>query len=223
MINYFHPDFLLGMTVTPERTDGYDIYKLFHHNIAYEIRLKQAMEEDLLCPFHYFGITDIDFEEELSGKDLDSMEQQAAKGDFRIFNFLTADRRVDYVLEQARYFGFSGDRVKGMIFVSTKSIGGEFSRKLNSRGLRTVFLSGEDSQERRQAEIERLTSDEIPAKQQLDYVISVDIFGEGTDIPEINQVIMLRPTESAIVFVQQLGRGLRKAKGKEFLTVLENK
>ena len=88
--------------------------------------------------------------------------------------------------------------------------------KMNQKGKRTVFLSGEDSQERREECIERLVSDTIPQERRLDYIITVDIFNEGVDIPEVNQVIMMRPTESPVIFVQQLGRGLRKAKEKDY-------
>ena len=221
VIQYFHPQFILGMTATPERTDGYDIFALFHHNIAYEIRLQQAMEEKLLCPFHYFGITDIAFDGTLQEKDLKEMDQQMARGDYRVFNRLTSDRRVDHILEQADFFGHSGNRVKGLIFVSTKKVGQELSKKMNVRGKRTVFLSGEDPQPVREEAISRLTSETMDPEDQLDYIISVDIFGEGSDVPEINQIIMLRPTQSAIVFVQQLGRGLRIAENKEYLVVLD--
>lgn len=138
IINYFKPKFLLGMTASPERTDGYDIFQLFDHKIAYEIRLQQALEEDLLCPFHYFGITDLE------------IDGQAFNDNSGIRNFanLICDDRVDYIF-------------------------------------------------------------------------TIDIFNEGVDIPEINQVIMLRPTQSPIVFIQQLGRGLRKADGKEYVVILD--
>lgn len=219
IMKYFHPELWLGMTATPERTDGYDIYKLFDHNIAYEIRLRQAMEENLLCPFHYFGITDLVIDgktsrDEPAGKNADSRERLEA------FNFLTCDKRVDYILEKADYYGYSGDRVKGLIFVSRKEVGVELSEKFNERGFRTRFLSGADSQQEREQAIECLTTDD-PGKEKLDYILTVDIFNEGVDIPEVNQVILLRPTQSPIIFVQQLGRGLRKADRKEFVVILD--
>ena len=107
----------------------------------------------------------------------------------------------------------------GLMFVSTKAEARRLSEKLNARGLRTLALSGEDSQEAREKAIERLTGNDGPAA--LDYLITVDIFNEGVDIPEVNQVLLLRPTQSAIVFTQQLGRGLRKSPGKEFVVVLD--
>jgi len=209
IINYFEPEFLLGMTASPERTDNYDIFALFHHNIAYEIRLQQALEEELLCPFHYFGITDL----EIDGHIFDDTSG------IRNFANLVCDDRVNYIIEQAQYYGYSGNRVKGLVFCSRKDEAEELSKKFNQRGYRTTVLTGSDSQNRREECIELLTNDE--KEDHLDYIFTIDIFNEGVDIPEINQVIMLRPTESPIVFVQQLGRGLRKANDKEYVVVLD--
>ena len=209
IMQYFRPRFWLGMTASPDRTDGFDIYGLFDHNIAYEIRLQKALEENLLCPFHYFGITDI----EIDGAVFDDASN------LRDFNRLVCDQRVDYILQKAEYYGHSGDRVKGLIFCSRKEEGRELSVRFNERGYHTLFLSGEDSQDDREAAIRRLVDDDHPKR--LDYIFTVDIFNEGVDIPEINQVIMLRPTESPIVFVQQLGRGLRKANDKEYVVILD--
>lgn len=209
IMEYFKPEFWLGMTASPERTDGYDIYDLFEHNIAYEIRLQQALEENLLCPFHYFGITDL----EIDGEIFD--ENSGVKN----FANLVCDKRVDYVLEKANYYGYSGDRVKGLIFCSRKEEAKELSRKFNERGYRTEFLCGDDSQDRREECIDRLTGE--GGTEYLDYIFTVDIFNEGVDIPEINQIIMLRPTESPVVFIQQLGRGLRKTDNKEYVVVLD--
>ena len=209
IMNYFKPDFWLGMTASPERTDDFDVFKLFNHNIAYEIRLQQAMEEDLLCPFHYFGITDL----EVDGVPFD--EETGLKN----FKYLVCDDRVNYIIDQAKYYGYSGDRVKGLIFCSSRKEAEELSNKFNEKGYRTVFLSGDSSQEKREEMMDRLTSDS--RLDYLDYIFTVDIFNEGVDIPEINQVIMLRPTQSPIVFVQQLGRGLRKATDKEYVVVLD--
>ncbi|MEI3517720.1 MAG: helicase-related protein [Clostridia bacterium] len=132
---------------------------------------------------------------------------------------MTSDERVEHVMKQAEYFGYSGDRVKGLIFCSRNREARELSAKFNAKGWRTLVLTGENSEEERIAAIERLAGDE--GKHAIDYTLSVDIFSEGVDVPEINQVIMLRPTQSPVVFVQQLGRGLRKAYGKEFGVVLD--
>lgn len=202
------------MTATPDKRDdnleGRNIYEIFNHQIAYEIRLQDAMEEDLLCPFHYFGITDLDIIAD-AGK---SSEEKVEN-----FRYLTSEERVENVMKQAEYFGYSGDRVKGLIFCSRIDEAKELSKKFNDKGWRTLVLSGSDSEEARAAVIERLAGEE--SEDALDYIISVDIFSEGVDVPEINQVIMLRPTESPIVFIQQLGRGLRKAENKEYVVVLD--
>ena len=209
IMEYYTPKFWLGMTASPERTDGFNIYELFNYQIAYEIRLQQALEENLLCPFHYFGITELEIEGEAFDDSIG----------VRNFAYLVCDSRVDYIIEKAKYYGYSGDRVKGLIFCSRKEEGRLLSSKFNERGYNTVFLCGEDSQETRENYIERLVSD--TKEDNLDYIFTVDIFNEGVDIPEVNQIIMLRPTESPIVFIQQLGRGLRKAENKEYVVILD--
>lgn len=209
ILEYFKPQFLLGMTASPERTDNFDIFDLYDYNIAYEIRLQQALEENLLCPFHYFGITDL----EIDGETFDD------ESGLRNFVKLVSDERVDYILKQVEYFGYSGDRVKGLVFCSRKDEGEELARKFCQRGYRARMLSGDDSQAVREEVIDRLVSD--TREDYLDYVFTVDIFNEGVDIPEVNQVVLLRPTQSPIVFVQQLGRGLRKSDDKEFVVILD--
>lgn len=205
IMDYFNPKFWLGMSASPERTDDFDVYAAFDHNIAYEIRLQQALEENLLCPFHYFGITDF--------------LTNGNETDFTDFNYLTSNQRVDYIIEQTNYYGYSGERVKGLMFCSSKKEAAALSERLNLRGYRTIALSGEDSQEKREDAIDRLASD--TRSDYLQYILTVDIFNEGVDIPEINQVVLLRPTQSPIVFVQQLGRGLRKSKDKEYVVILD--
>lgn len=214
IMDYFEPEFWLGMTATPDKRDdnidGRNIYEIFDHNIAYEIRLQQAMEEDLLCPFHYFGITDLQMISDTGNSKEERLES---------FRYLTSDERVNYVMNQTDFYGYSGERVKGLIFCSRIDEAKELSVKFNQRGWRTIVLSGEDSEEVRAEAIERLAGEECESA--LDYIISIDIFSEGVDVVEINQVIMLRPTQSPIVFVQQLGRGLRKADGKEYVVILD--
>lgn len=206
ILNYFQPQFLLGMTATPERTDGFDIYQLFDHNIAYEIRLNQAMQENLLCPFHYFGITDI------------TVDDQEIN-DNSTFNDLTTDVRVTHIINQSQYYGFSGERLRGLIFCSQIEEAQILSQKFNERGFNTIALSGKDSQETRTNAIHKLEQKERSTG--LDYIFTVDIMNEGIDIPAINQIIMLRPTKSAIIFVQQLGRGLRKYPQKDYVVILD--
>ena len=206
LINYFKPKFMLGMSATPERSDDFDIYQMFDYNIAYEIRLQQAMEYDLLCPFHYYGITDL----QVNGVSLED------KSDF---NYLTSQSCVDHIIEQINNYGFSGERVRGLVFCSRKDEAKELSNLFNQRGYKTVALTGEDDENKRRDAMDKLETDD--SVDYLDYIFTVDIFNEGIDIPKVNQVIMLRPTKSAIVFVQQLGRGLRKDYSKEYVVVID--
>ena len=215
IINHFKPKLLLGMTASPERTDGFDIYKLFDHNIASEIRLQDALKDDLLCPFHYFGISDLTIE----GREIDEKTE---------FRYLATEERVNHVIEKVEYFGHDGDRVKGLVFCSRNDEAKALSDAFNKRGYNTIALSGSNSQSEREEAVERLEMEcdvdengRPVSNQPLDYIFTVDIFNEGVDIPKVNQVIMLRPTQSAIIFVQQLGRGLRKADGKEYVVVLD--
>lgn len=222
IMRHFTPKLWLGMTATPDKRDdkleSRNVYALFNYQIAYEIRLQQAMEENLLCPFHYFGITDL----AVIG---DNVEAN------RDFSMLTSDERVKHIIEQADYYGYSGDRVKGLIFCrnikETEELSAKFNQRLNpstGQPFRTIALNGSASEQERQSAFERLAMDEGEAtdnKQPLDYIFSVEILNEGVDIVEVNQVIMLRPTQSPIVFIQQLGRGLRKASGKEYVVILD--
>lgn len=205
ILQYFKPQFLLGMTATPERTDEHNICADFNYNIAYEIRLQEAMAEDMLCPFHYFGISEIN----VDGVIID---------DTTDFKYLTSDMRTQNIIEQIKCYGHDGPRVKGLVFCSRNDEAAALSVKFNQLGFKTVALSGSDSGERREEMIRRLESDGADA---LDYIFSVDLFNEGLDVPTLNQIVMLRPTQSAIIFVQQLGRGLRKAENKEFVVILD--
>lgn len=220
-MDHFTPKLWLGMTATPDKRDdnveGRNVYEIFNYQIAYEIRLQQAMEENLLCPFHYFGITDLS----MIG------DEEAA----RDFNMLTSDERVRHIVNQADYYGYSGDKVKGLIFCSnikeTEELSAKFNQIINpatGKNFRTVALNGIASEQERQDAFERLAMNEDESsedRQPLDYIFSVEILNEGVDIVEVNQVIMLRPTQSPIVFIQQLGRGLRKASGKEYVVILD--
>lgn len=202
LLDYFTPDFLLGMTATPERSDDKNIYELFDYNVPYEIRLQEALEEEMLVPFHYIGVSDYTY----NGEVID---------DNTNLKYLVSEERVKYVVEQSKYYGYDGDVLHGLVFVSRKEEADEIAKLLTKNGYPAQMLSGEDSQEQREQTIEKLKNGELT------YLVTVDIFNEGIDIPFINQVIMMRKTESVIVFVQQLGRGLRKAQGKEYLTVID--
>lgn len=202
IINYFTPKFLLGMTATPERTDGFNIYELFDYNIAYEIRLQAALEEDMLCPFHYFGVTDY----EKNGETIDDATE---------LRKLVSHERVKHIIEKIYYYGYSGDRVKGLMFCSSKEEAHTLSAALNDEGLKTIALTGDNSQEEREEAIRKLNNGE------LEYILTVDIFNEGIDIPFLNQIVMLRQTQSSIIFIQQLGRGLRKHDSKDYVAIID--
>ncbi|ALV22811.1 DUF3427 domain-containing protein [Carnobacterium antarcticum] len=202
ILDYFHPKFLLGMTATPERTDGFNIFELFDYNIAYEIRLQEALEEEMLSPFHYFGVTDYEKNGELISEATD-------------LKYLVEEERVTYLLEKLDYYGCSGNIPKGLVFCSRKQEAEALSLLFIKKGHPSSYLSGDHSLEEREKQIERLEKGEI------EYIFTVDIFNEGIDIPKINQVVMLRNTESSIIFIQQLGRGLRKDSSKEYVTVID--
>ena len=158
VMNYFKPKLWLGMTATPDKRDddieGRNIYEIFNHQIAYEIRLQQAMEENFLCPFHYFGISDVSF--------VDEKQIKAKKITERDFNLLTGDERVRHIIKQANYYGYSGERVKGLIFCSRVDESVELSNKFNQminpetgKLNRTISLNGDASEEERQNAFER--------------------------------------------------------------------
>lgn len=194
ILSYFRPKFMLGMTATPERMDQADVFAMFDYNIAYEIRLNTALEMEILCPFHYYGVSEI----KINGKIID---------DNTSFSALTSDERIKNIIEKAEYYRPYGNKVHGLIFCSRVDECEELSRKMNECGYRTVSLTGTDSIEDRKDAIRRVQEED---GDYLDYIFARDIFNEGVDIPKINQILMLRPTQSAIIFVQQLGRGLRK-------------
>ena len=202
IMEHFHPAFYLGMTATPTRTDGYDVFALFNHVIAFQITLQDALRDNMLAPFHYFGIADLDIDDK-------------AIDDLNLFSKLTSDERVRHITEKIEEYTVAKSSRRGLIFCNRNDEAAELSRRFNELGYRTCALSGGNSDAERDAAIARLESGE------LEYIFSVDIFNEGVDIPSLNQIIMLRRTESAIVFVQQLGRGLRKAEDKDYALVLD--
>lgn len=208
VIDYFKPKFLLGLTATSNRMDGNSIYEIFDENIACDIRLNDALEHNLIAPFHYFGISDI--------KSIDYENVDLTKIDV-LAKLLSVNKRVDYIIKQMNFYSFTGVKRKAIGFCVSKKHGSYMSEEFNKRGITSTFLSSEDSVATRIKLIEKLEDD----NNKLEVIFTVDIFNEGVDIPSINTVLFLRPTNSPIVFIQQLGRGLRKHKNKEFLTVLD--
>ncbi|WP_198416297.1 DEAD/DEAH box helicase [Cryobacterium sp. Sr3] len=208
LIDHLEPAFLLGMTATPERTDEFNVFELFDFNVPYEIRLQKALEADMLAPFHYYGVTDYI---KSNGEVIDQVADLSR---------LVASERVDHLVSTIEKYGHAGVPVKGLIFCSKNAEAAELCEILNQRDvhgqrLRTRALSGKHSVEEREQAVQMLERGE------LDYIATVDIFNEGIDIPSVNQVVMLRQTLSSIVFTQQLGRGLRKAAGKDHLVVID--
>lgn len=223
VIDYFsEARFMLGMTATPERTDSFDIFALFDHNIAYEIRLQKALDEDMLCPFHYYGVHEflgddglrVDSAEGISKNDKQQIQYSLEE--------LTEPSRVRYIIRKLEQYGSYGQQVTGLVFCSrideAEQLSHLFNQETNQqaeRPYRTVAISGKTSPKDVENAVNRLEAGE------LDYIFTVDKFNEGIDIPAINQIVMLRNTESSIVFTQQLGRGLRKFPHKTCVTVID--
>ena len=208
IVNYFKPQFLLGLTATPERMDGRNIYEICDYNVPYEISLKEAINKGMLVPFHYYGIFD----------DTDYSKLHIVRGryDEKELNETYIGNVHRYELIYKYYCKYGSRQALG--FCCSKEHAREMAREFSSRGIPSVAVfsdaSGEYTEKRKVA-IQKLKNGEIRA------IFSVDMFNEGVDITSVDMVMFLRPTESPIVFLQQLGRGLRKCRGKEFLTVLD--
>ena len=216
--HFSNPEFLLGMTATPERTDGFNIYSCFGHNIAYEIRLQRALDEDMLCPFHYYGVAEYLGED---GTRLTADDRNTGQLLYEISQLATPER-VRYIIDKIQTYTPYHRQVTGLVFCSrvdeAERLSALFNTQINQqteRTYRTIALSGDVSAEERERAVRRLEEGE------LDYIFTVNLFNEGIDIPSLNQIVMLRSTQSSIVFTQQLGRGLRKCKGKESVTVID--
>lgn len=208
ILSYFKTKFLLGITATPERCDEGDIFDVFSNNVALEVRLHEALENDLIVPFHYFGITDID-SIDLEAVSLDNIQEVSKR--------LMINARVDFIIEKMNFYNYDGNYQKTVGFCASREHAHYMAEEFNERGIESIALTGEDSVDTRQLYMNKLQDDNDSLK----VIFTVDIFNEGVDIPEINQVLMLRPTNSPVIFIQQLGRGLRRAKDKKFLTVLD--
>ena len=208
IVNYFKPQFLLGLTATPERMDGRNIYEICDYNVPYEISLKEAINKGMLVPFRYYGIFD----------DTDYSKIHIVRGryDEKELNETYIGNVHRYELIYKYYCKYGSRQALG--FCCSKEHAREMAREFSSRGIPSVAVfsdaSGEYT-EKRNAAIQKLKNGEIKV------IFSVDMFNEGVDITSVDMVMFLRPTESPIVFLQQLGRGLRKCRGKEFLTVLD--
>jgi superfamily II DNA or RNA helicase len=208
------PHQLLGLTATPERMDGSSILPDFDHRMTAEIRLPEALSEKLLCPFHYFGIADnID----LSGEEFWRQGRYDREELERVFtgDDLRAKQRVDIVLQSLQRYQPELDDVRGVGFCAGVHHANYMADHFRQAGLKASVVLGSTPREEREQRLRDLREG------RLTFVFTVDVLSEGVDIPEINLVLFLRPTESLTVFLQQLGRGLRHAPGKECLTVLD--
>ena len=208
IVEYFKPQFLLGLTATPERMDGRNIYEICDYNVPYEISLKDAINKGMLVPFHYYGIFD--------DTDYSKLHIVRGKYDEKELNetYIGNVHRMDLIY---KYYCKYGSK-KALGFCCSRAHAEDMAKGFCKRGIPSVAVysnaKGEFSEDRAAA-IEKLKNEEIKV------IFSVDMFNEGVDITSVDMVMFLRPTESPVVFLQQLGRGLRKSKGKEFLNVLD--
>ena len=215
ILDHFMPKILLGLTATPERMDGKNVLRFFDDRIAAEIRLPEAIERRLLCPFHYFGITDLE--------EMDLRGLRWSRGGYdraQLSNLYSMQghvsrRRASLVADSVRRYVSDLRDVIGLGFCVSVAHAEFMAEEFNAIGIPSACLTGKSSQEERNQAKGKLVSGEFR------FLFVVDLYNEGVDIPEINTVLFLRPTESLTVFLQQLGRGLRLSRGKECLTVLD--
>lgn len=204
IINYFEPEFLLGLTATPERLDNQDVFELFDHNVPYELRLRDAIANDLVVPFKYYGIRDKLVDYGLTGNDERKLIAQMSQED-----------HCDFIVEQIEKHRPQG-KLKALAFCRNITHARMMCEALGER-YHTAYLTGKNDIGERVRAYNDLQSDDKP----LEILFTVDILNEGVDIPGVNMVLFLRPTESSTIFIQQLGRGLRKYANKDFVTVLD--
>ncbi len=213
LLAYYKPKILLGLTATSERMDGKNILEYFDNRVAAEIRLPEAIDRKLLAPFQYFGVTDIvaldDLKWTRGGYDKTELSN------IYTFNEHFANKRAEWVVQSLLKYVMDIDAVKGLGFCVSVEHAKFMSDFFNEHKIPSMYLVGSSSDEDRNSAKKRLVNGELR------FIFVVDIYNEGVDIPEVNTVLFLRPTESLTVFLQQLGRGLRLAEGKECLTVLD--
>lgn len=204
ILNYFNPEFLLGLTATPERMDNQDIFELFEQNVPFELRLRDAINNDLVVPFHYYGIRDdlINYGED----DKNKVSKNIAESD-----------NIDFIVKEIEKHRLPNEKLKAVAFCTNIAHCSLMANELAMRGYSTVALTGENNTGERIKAFNDLQDE----TNDLEIICTVDILNEGVDIPAINTVLFLRPTESSTIFLQQLGRGLRKYQNKQYLTVLD--
>ena len=213
LLSYYNPQILLGLTATPERMDGQNVIEYFNDRIAAEIRLPEAIDRKLLCPFQYFGVTDTvdlnDLKWASGGYDKTELSNVYT------LNTIAANARCNMIIASMLKYVTDINEVKGLGFCVSVAHAGFMAEYFNRKGIPSIALTGQSPDEERNLAKKKLTSGEVRL------IFVVDIYNEGVDIPEVNTVLFLRPTESLTIFLQQLGRGLRLAENKECLTVLD--
>jgi len=209
VIDRFEPEFLLGLTATPERMDGKDILEICNYNIAGEIRLKEALSRELLVPFHYFGIADdtTDYTE-IPEKNGNLVERVLSER-------LSINTRVEFILRKVGEYLYDGRNMCALGFCVDKNHARYMNEEFKSRGIRSEVILAETPLKERSRILEDLKENKV------EIIFTVDIFNEGIDIPQLNLLLFLRPTESSTIFIQQLGRGLRKHENKSYVTILD--
>ena len=213
LLEFYKPKVLLGLTATPERMDGADITKYFDKRMAYEMRLPEAIDNKLLCPFQYFGVSDF----------VDLSKLKWTRGGYEtselenvfVLDAEIAKRRAKEIIQNTIKYVDDMDDVKALGFCVSIKHAEFMAEEFNNAGIPSVALTGNSDKELRNDISNKLISGEIKI------IFTVDLFNEGVDIPQINTVLFLRPTESLTVFLQQLGRGLRICEGKDCLTALD--
>ena len=205
IINYFEPQFLLGITATPERMDGADVFAMFDQNVPYELRLRDAIVNGLVVPFKYYGIRD-----ELVEYDINATKSHAFIEQF------SDDRHCEFIHDMVEKYRVPGQKLKALAFCRDISHAIRMSQAM-AEYYKTQYLTGKNSVGERIRAYKDLQDDSAD----LEMLFTVDILNEGVDIPGVNMVLFLRPTDSQTIFIQQLGRGLRKYEGKEYVTVLD--
>lgn len=204
IFEYFEPEFILGLTATPERMDNQDIFNLFDQNVPFELRLRDAINNDLVVPFHYYGIRD-------------QLVDYSSKDKMTIAKNIAEQNNIEFIKSQIEKYRKPGEKLKCIAFCTNIQSCKLMAEELYEEGYHTISLTGINDTGVRIKAFKDLQDD----NNLLEIICTVDILNEGVDIPQVNMVLFLRPTESQTVFIQQLGRGLRKYPGKDYVTVLD--
>ena len=204
IFEYFEPEFILGLTATPERMDNQDIFTLFDQNVPFELRLRDAINNDLVVPFHYYGIRD-------------QLVDYSSKDKMTIAKNIANQNNIEFIKSQIEKHRKPDEKLKCIAFCTNIQSCKIMAEELYEEGYHTISLTGINDTGVRIKAFKDLQDD----NNLLEIICTVDILNEGVDIPQVNMVLFLRPTESQTVFIQQLGRGLRKYPGKDYVTVLD--